>query len=731
MREIGLWQASLEPPKYLVEYSKSRCSSRQNTLVCPDKNCGFNISIQYRYITNNRPNVSSWKIGAQPGFVEQLYHNDSCTVIANLLDGEIVKENGVTGVLLVGNSSETSKESVTSSANVVVQNIKSDAVKEAIVVGSQKTIRKRKSKPQKNGDTHESTIPIAVDGDSANEAVHASDSLTTKVPRKRKSMKSKGDIHVDPPTKVESIGVEEPAANQNVDSKGSDQPTDAANNALQGRGDSIAATVAVTSDSTDDPDILKGEALLIGLKQPSNSAAPSIDIAASSAAEIDSNGNILLLAMDQILDQMAETSAATTEEAENHEAADTAREALPSAENRVSFFPDTTHKDSILHEQNGAEGLPTDHTAVKNSQLPAKKRFRAETFEISSNSISECGLCRSRFKQKGSLVPHQLICGHSYCHKDISELIKKEGDTFSCPGCSRLQNLQYFTNRFPPRNESILQYLKRGSTIAGSSFSCSNCEQKAATSYCAQCDAEICDSCDQSIHAMKILSNHVRGPVDSKPTKYTSCEAHKEPLKWLCSWAVPVCSQCSSNGLHDEHERRLIEDVIEAEQQSIKRKLSIQEEQLKALSQYSENLSSEEKELSQVEEQAILEVRARIKAVTEALFSKEKELIQRVQHSVSERQKAIIDRLLAIAANLAATRTASHEATLALTIRDAQLLDKLRDAHNHLDEVIERTSALLGANNTVLNGGRLDYDFSGIDISRAVTDMELAIKLSD
>eukprot|EP01036_Dinobryon_divergens_P026462 gene26462-35120_t len=71
---ISLWQARQQPPKHLVGCNKSRCSSR-HTLVCSDRNCGFNISIQC--IIKNF--AGTWRIGSHPDFVEQLQHSAECT----------------------------------------------------------------------------------------------------------------------------------------------------------------------------------------------------------------------------------------------------------------------------------------------------------------------------------------------------------------------------------------------------------------------------------------------------------------------------------------------------------------------------------------------------------------------------------------------------------------------------------------------------------------------------
>eukprot|EP01036_Dinobryon_divergens_P031877 gene31877-41363_t len=105
--EIALWQGRLHPPKYLVGFNRNNCSTR-HTLVCPDKNCGFNISIQYT--TRNR--VGSWKIGNHPDFVEQLYHKVECSAQGKVrirVAADILKEKGdfnLSGRALINKSNE-------------------------------------------------------------------------------------------------------------------------------------------------------------------------------------------------------------------------------------------------------------------------------------------------------------------------------------------------------------------------------------------------------------------------------------------------------------------------------------------------------------------------------------------------------------------------------------------------------------------------------------------------
>ena len=90
--EISLWQGRLNPPKYLVGFNRNNCSTR-HTLICPDKNCGFNISIQYTM----RNRVGSWKIGSHPEFVEQLFHKADCSATGKVsirVAAEILEERG-------------------------------------------------------------------------------------------------------------------------------------------------------------------------------------------------------------------------------------------------------------------------------------------------------------------------------------------------------------------------------------------------------------------------------------------------------------------------------------------------------------------------------------------------------------------------------------------------------------------------------------------------------------
>lgn len=53
----------------------------------------------------------------------------------------------------------------------------------------------------------------------------------------------------------------------------------------------------------------------------------------------------------------------------------------------------------------------------------------------------ECGVCSELFEVEGELCPYILLCGHSFCHRDIRLLSCNGGKDFDCPTCRRYINI--------------------------------------------------------------------------------------------------------------------------------------------------------------------------------------------------------------------------------------------------------------------------------------------------
>jgi hypothetical protein len=61
------------------------------------------------------------------------------------------------------------------------------------------------------------------------------------------------------------------------------------------------------------------------------------------------------------------------------------------------------------------------------------------------------------FEESGDLCPHVLACGHSFCCKDLRNLLLVTSDSFRCPTCLKKSKLRQYDDSFPPKNYSMLE----------------------------------------------------------------------------------------------------------------------------------------------------------------------------------------------------------------------------------------------------------------------------------
>lgn len=73
-------------------------------------------------------------------------------------------------------------------------------------------------------------------------------------------------------------------------------------------------------------------------------------------------------------------------------------------------------------------------------------------------NLLECGICTEAFEPSGDLCPHVLACGHSFCFKDILQVVKRaEAGSMCCPTCLKKSSLGLYEDSFPPKNFSMLE----------------------------------------------------------------------------------------------------------------------------------------------------------------------------------------------------------------------------------------------------------------------------------
>ncbi|KAK1442725.1 hypothetical protein BgAZ_302430 [Babesia gibsoni] len=84
---------------------------------------------------------------------------------------------------------------------------------------------------------------------------------------------------------------------------------------------------------------------------------------------------------------------------------------------------------------------------------------------------------------------------------------------------------------------------------------CDNCQNHAATIYCPSDSAKICKKCDEQLHSHnKVVSRHVRVPLNQMPKPAARCRVHPSKLynMYCVLCHVPICQLCTSHHIHGQ-----------------------------------------------------------------------------------------------------------------------------------------------------------------------------------
>jgi hypothetical protein len=165
-------------------------------------------------------------------------------------------------------------------------------------------------------------------------------------------------------------------------------------------------------------------------------------------------------------------------------------------------------------------------------------------------------------------LPFVLICGHSFCRADVNKLSLNGTQNFPCPICKCLVNLDYYENRFPPKNFALIEQLKHltssqpakapvpsGSERGPEPGLCGECNDNKSSVFCQECQIDFCVGCNELVHKHRVFLTHSRIPIENKPPPQPllpMCPLHPdEKLKLFCDeekCQTAICLMCAICG---------------------------------------------------------------------------------------------------------------------------------------------------------------------------------------
>ncbi|CAF1064185.1 unnamed protein product [Adineta ricciae] len=152
-----------------------------------------------------------------------------------------------------------------------------------------------------------------------------------------------------------------------------------------------------------------------------------------------------------------------------------------------------------------------------------------------------CVICHERYKD-----PRILPCSHTFCYKCIQKSM--QDGKFTCP----LQDEQIIeqndidnlpTNRTAKEMVDFVLHINP-SLDKKAYLPCENCNELQAWNWCEKCGTNLCETCTQSVHMIKIFQSHVIVPLASKVLSFCS-EHSEEKFKYWCTQCnTLVCRDC-------------------------------------------------------------------------------------------------------------------------------------------------------------------------------------------
>jgi len=92
----------------------------------------------------------------------------------------------------------------------------------------------------------------------------------------------------------------------------------------------------------------------------------------------------------------------------------------------------------------------------------------------------------------------------------------------------------------------------RAQNINTEEINCEGCSEQKAICYCTECKKSFCPQCDNQIHTIPAMKNHIRRPIQEIAILKKLCLHHNQTLSYYCSSCdEAICKECQQLGPHN------------------------------------------------------------------------------------------------------------------------------------------------------------------------------------
>eukprot|EP00753_Platysulcus_tardus_P022728 PLAT9943.1.p2 GENE.PLAT9943.1~~PLAT9943.1.p2 ORF type:complete len:523 (-),score=126.99 PLAT9943.1:71-1639(-) len=243
---------------------------------------------------------------------------------------------------------------------------------------------------------------------------------------------------------------------------------------------------------------------------------------------------------------------------------------------------------AVQSQAGGRASFPAAATAASSS--------RAACSRISKqmDALLSCPGCGCRFEKEGERTPRCLPCGHSVC---TACLLDVKGSVITCPSCDKTSSIPDGGVEAIGSNLLVLQMLDAivvadvaADEPAADEQPCGSCSDTAAAVDCNDCEASLCDACNDDIHSRRCFHKHVRVSLGEgsfrspaahtrarrEEAKEATCREHRgEPLVlYCCTCDMAVCGYCERYGDHGRHKLVSIRKMAEMRRENLSKQIS-------------------------------------------------------------------------------------------------------------------------------------------------------------